>query len=79
MTNFINVKPIWYNSAASKYQEADNYVAIAVDHIAKIYYPSAKQNQNYYTIWFKGETHQDVIKTYDDVIDLIERKSLGLP
>jgi hypothetical protein len=68
---FITITPIWYNSAASKYQKTSSDVTIAIDNISMVFHPDAKNKIEYYTIWFKGMGHQDTIKTFDPVVDTI--------
>ena len=68
---FIKVTPVWYNSESFKYEKTSSDVTIAIDNISMIYHPDVKRRQEYYTIWFKGMGHQDTIKTFDAVLDLL--------
>jgi hypothetical protein len=70
---FIPVTPIYYNSAATKYQESDSKILLAVDSIEQIVYPDLRNKISYYTIWIKGKGHQDTIKTFEPIVDKLNR------
>ena len=62
---FISVRPIYLNPHTNKYERSDRDLEINVSAIEVIYNPSKKSNQDYYTIWLKGRSHNDIIKTFD--------------
>jgi hypothetical protein len=62
---FISIVPIYLNPHTNKYEKADNTIEINVSAIEAIYTPSKSAKRDHYTIWLKGRTHQDIIKTFD--------------
>lgn len=70
---FIPVTPIYYNSAATKYQESDSKILLAIDSIEQIVYPDLKNKISYYTIWIKGKGDpSDTIKTFEPIVDKLK-------
>lgn len=72
MKKFICVTPIYLNPHTNKYEKSDGDVEINIDAIEMIYHPSIKNKMDYYTIYLKGRSYQEGIKTYDRFKFIIE-------
>lgn len=65
--SFIKITPVYLNPHTNQYVPSEQTVLINTSSISRIYTPNPKYNEKHFTIWFKQESHQDCIRTFDNV------------